>query len=483
MEICKYKNTIRIIILDDSVEFMPCGIIDYDKECNKGLTSKYKIKDLSDNLQKEVDEVFPKCYGSTLKCKRKSFKFRKIEIYIKTSNKKSIKTILDKAKNNALSHIIFWSTPSNKIDNFVFKYIQTLKSDNTKNIIFRAQRIFNNKKIKSAIVRTFEENIYFEVIYDIIDVEKTINKFHLKKLLGNLKLLQKYKLIKKITIPIADKKGFRKIVEKLKNTLPEKYFSIINFYPKTYLANFKKFESGNIFGNYNPVLFEEQLRGYEPYIIRYKGPKSNLDINTFEVVGPDRKKIAEVNRANISEITKVLSKDKNINLFLDLKSNYNIQTKDYLLIMELLKDHPIFELTLGKSEILKFESYKVLYYLATQYFLIIESLNPDPELITNFKSTLDFKVYGVIEDIKDWNKFQPLVEQKYIDRIIYIEYEKDNLETLKEELKNYYSYIEGISSILYDRFYIYPDYLIEDDEEFMKFFIEHNKERRPYYDE
>lgn len=482
MEICKYKNTIRIAIFDDKVEFMPCGIIDYNKQ--KGITTEYKIKNLSDNLQKEALEVAPKCANSTLTCKRKVFKFKKVEIYVKTSNKKSIFSVLDKLKNNNLTHIIFWSIPNKKVDEMIFEYIRSLESKDTKNIIYRIQRPFNNNKLKEAITRTFEENIYFEVIEDIADIENITNKFKLNTQLNNFKLLDKYKLIKRITIPISNKKGFKDILNKIKTSIPKKFYSLISFYPKgIYLMNFEKFENGSLFGSYNPSLFDEDARGDKPYIIRYKGPKSNLDFNTFEVVSPNKKVIAEVNRKEIEKISSYINKKDTINLFLDLKSDYKTQVVDYMNILNVLSEHSIFELILGKSEILKFDAYKVLYYLSTEYFLIIESLDPDPELISNFKETLNFQVFGVAQNIEDWKKLQPLVEQKYIDRIIYIEYDKNNFEHSKKESENYYKYVDGISSILYDRFYIYLDYMIENDEkEMKKFYKEHNDKRRPYYE-
>ena len=210
--------------------------------------------------------------------------------------------------------------------------------------------------------------------------------------------------------------------------------------------------------------------------------RNNLDKNTFEILDPNKKLISTIKRENLESIKNLFDKSKVINLFLDLKSNEEQQKKDYLKILKILEEFPIFEVTLGKSEILKFENYKELKYLATKYFLIIEDLHPNIENISVMRENFDFKVYGVINNISDWKNVQPILEQEYIDRIIYIEYDKNNFEKSKKELEEYYNYIEKMPDSIYDRFYIYPDYMIEDDKKIVDFYKNHNEKRRPYYD-
>jgi hypothetical protein len=224
------------------------------------------------------------------------------------------------------------------------------------------------------------------------------------------------------------------------------------------------------------------MRGNEPFFIRYSGPKNNLDFDTFEILDPNKNLISKIKRENLSDLEKIFSKDEVINLFLDLKSDAEKQKSDYLKILKTLKDYPIFEVTLGKSEILKFENFKGLAYLTTKYFLIIEDLHPNLENIATMRENFDFKIYGVAQNISDWKNLQPLLEQEYIDRIIYIEYNKNDFENSKKELDNYYKYIGKTPDSIYDRFYIYPDYMIEDNKEIVEFYKNHNEKRRPYYD-
>lgn len=480
MEICKYKDTIRIEIFEKEIRVISCGLYNY--EYYKNIYNTYKIKDLSYDLKKEIAESNILCVRlkkliTKLSCKRLNFNFKKLEIYIKTPNKNSVKNVLKRVARNNLDSLVFWETPKS-IESLILNYFLSLKGNQVKNLVFRNKYIFSIPKIKKVINHSYTENINFEIIQEFENTKLLKNRFLKKRLFSFIDFLISNRAIKDINIPIVIKD-----ISEIYENIPYKYLKYMNFYSlKLFLFNFDKFKKGKLFNDWNFALFDEYKRGENPYFIRYGKKEDNtINLNLFEILDKNKNLIGQVERKNLSLIKNYFSKKSTFNLFLDLKTTEELQRQDYESILKILKDFPIFELTLGKSNILKFEHFKFLTYLSTKYFLIVEDLHPNADIIHCLKSTIDFKEYGVIENISDWKNVQPLVEQKYIDRIIYIEYGND-FENTKKELQNYYEYIKALPEILYDRFYIYPDYLIENNQEIVDFCKEHNNNRRPYYD-
>ena len=73
MELCKYRNTIRIEIFEEDIKVKSCGFINYSKEEKyKDLVQSIKIKNLSNNLSKELKKIAKKC-GNKFDCKRNNF--------------------------------------------------------------------------------------------------------------------------------------------------------------------------------------------------------------------------------------------------------------------------------------------------------------------------------------------------------------------------------------------------------------------------
>ena len=134
MELCKYRNTVRIEIFEKEIKVKSCGFINYSKEEKyKDLVQPIKIKNLSNNLSKELKKIAKKC-GNKFDCKRNNFELEKIEIYIKTNNKKSIKLALNELF-NLRSILIFWEFPNKIIQNFTLNYISKNKENVKKGII------------------------------------------------------------------------------------------------------------------------------------------------------------------------------------------------------------------------------------------------------------------------------------------------------------------------------------------------------------
>ena len=53
MELCKYRNTVRIEIFEKEIKVKSCGFINYSKEEKyKDLVKSIKIKNISNNLIK-----------------------------------------------------------------------------------------------------------------------------------------------------------------------------------------------------------------------------------------------------------------------------------------------------------------------------------------------------------------------------------------------------------------------------------------------
>ena len=472
MELCKYRNTIRIEIFDKEIKIKPCGLIDYSKEEKyKDLIHSIKIKDISNNLSKEIKNTANNC-GNKFDCKRNNFEIEKVEVYIKTKNKKSIESFLNELF-NLRSTFIFWEFPNKSIQNFTLNYIEKNRFNVKKGILILISYKVSIRKLRKISFLFQYLNCFFKISFC-----DEIFRFLLKN--WNFKILKDIKSLDSldnIYLKLEDMSYY------LKNNNLKNFFSNFNLSDKKFFLNKNKFDKIlKLYSEFNFGILNEPMRGNDPYFIRYSGPINNLDKNTFEILDPNKKLISTIKRENLESITSIFNKSKVINLFFDLKSDGEQQKKDYLKILKILKDFPIFEVTLGKSEILNFDNFKELRYLTTKYFLIIEDLHPNIENISIMKENFDFKVYGVINNISDWKNIQPLLEQEYIDRIIYIEYNKNDFENSKKELENYYNYIEKTPDSIYDRFYIYPDYMIEDDKEIVEFYKNHNEKRRPYYD-
>ena len=473
MELCKYRNTVRIEIFEEEIKVKSCGFINYSKEEKyKDLVQSIKIKSLSNNLNKELKNIAKKC-GNKFDCKRNNFELEKIEIYIKTNNKKSIKLILNELF-NLRSILIFWEFPNKIIQNFTLNYISKNKENVKKGIIILISHKISIKKLRKISFLFKYLNCFFKISFH----DDTLKYLLKTKNFKILKDIQSLDSLDNIYLNLEN------ISHYLKNNNLKSFFSnfCLSDNGKFYLNKNKFDKILKLYSEYNFGVFSEPMRGNGPYFIRYSGNINNLDKNTFEILDPNKKLISTIKRENLESIRNLFDKSKVINLFLDLKSNEEQQKKDYLKILKILEEFPIFEVTLGKSEILKFENYKELKYLATKYFLIIEDLHPNIENISVMRENFDFKVYGVINNISDWKSVQPILEQEYIDRIIYIEYDKNNFEKSKKELEEYYNYIEKMPDSIYDRFYIYPDYMIEDDKKIVDFYKNHNEKRRPYYD-
>lgn len=471
MELCKYRNTIRIEIFDKEIKIKPCGLIDYSKEEKyKDLIHSIKIKDISNNLNKEIKNTANNC-GNKFDCKRNNFEIEKVEIYIKTKNKKSIESFLNELF-NLRSTFIFWEFPNKSIQNFTLNYIEKNRFNVKKGILILISYKVSIRKLRKISFLFQYLNCFFKISF-CDEIFRFLLKSWNFKILNDIKSLDS---LDNIYLKLEDMNFY------LKNNNLKNFFSNFNLSDKKFFLNKNKFDKIlKLYSEFNFGILDEPMRGNNPYFIRYSGPINNLDKNTFEILDPNKKLISTIKRENLESITNIFNKSKVINLFFDLKSDEEQQKKDYLKILKILKDFPIFEVTLGKSEILNFNNFKELRYLTTKYFLIIEDLHPNLENIATMRENFDFKVYGVINNISDWKNLQPLLEQEYIDRIIYIEYNKDDFENSKKELENYYKYMEKTPDSIYDRFYIYPDYLLKDDE-ITEFYKNHNEKRRPYYD-
>lgn len=472
MEICKYRNTIRIEVFEKEIRIKPCGFIDYSKEEKyKDLIRSIEIKNISNNLSKEIKNTANNC-GNKFYCKRNSFEIEKVEVYIKTKNKKSIESFLNELF-NLKSIFTFWEFPNKSIQNFILNYIEKNILNVKKGILILISYKVSIRKLRKISFLFQNLNCFFKVCF-CDEILRFLLKNYNLKILKDIKSLDS---LDNIYLKLEDTHYY------LKNNNFKNLFSNFNLSDKKFIFNKNKFDKIlKLYSEYNFGILNEPMRGNDPYFIRYSGPINNLDKNTFEILDPNKKLISTIKRENLESITNIFNKSKVINLFFDLKSDEEQQKKDYLKILKILKDFPIFEVTLGKSEILNFNNFKELRYLTTKYFLIIEDLHPNIENISIMKENFDFKVYGVINNISDWKNLQHLLEQEYIDRIIYIEYDKNNFEISKKELEKYYNYIGKTPDSIYDRFYIYPDYMIEDDKEIVDFYKDHNKKRRPYYD-